>query len=88
MKPPTPQGFQFTLWAKNAIESYQYQPDASPLQIPILAFAGLDDPRVSRERVEGWALYTEAGFRSQFSPAIISSSRPADKKSFLLSLRR
>jgi surfactin synthase thioesterase subunit len=51
-----------------AIESYQYRPDAVPLQIPILAFAGLDDPRVSRERVEGCALHTEAGFMSQFFP--------------------
>jgi medium-chain acyl-[acyl-carrier-protein] hydrolase len=51
-----------------AIESYQYQPDASPLQIPILAFAGLDDPHVNRERVEGWALHTDAGFKSQYFP--------------------
>lgn len=51
-----------------AVANYQCQPVASPLQIPILAFAGLDDPRVARERVEAWALHTDAGFRSYYCP--------------------
>jgi medium-chain acyl-[acyl-carrier-protein] hydrolase len=51
-----------------AIENYQYQPEGSALQIPILAFAGLDDPRVTRERAEGWALHTDVGFKSHYFP--------------------
>jgi medium-chain acyl-[acyl-carrier-protein] hydrolase len=51
-----------------AIESYQYQPGVSPLQIPILALAGLGDPCVTREHVEGWTLHTDAGFKSQYFP--------------------
>jgi medium-chain acyl-[acyl-carrier-protein] hydrolase len=49
-----------------AMESYFYTPEKSPLNCPIVAFAGLDDPRVSRERVEGWGSHTSAGFRSQY----------------------
>ena len=51
-----------------AMESYVYNTDASPLRCPIVAFGGSDDPRVSRERVEGWALHTNVGFRSQYFP--------------------
>lgn len=51
-----------------AVESYEYSRDESPLHVPILAFAGLNDPRVSRERIEGWAIHTDAGFRSCYFP--------------------
>jgi surfactin synthase thioesterase subunit len=49
-----------------AIESYRYDPDKAPLHVPIVAFAGLDDPRVSQERVEAWAVHTDAGFKRQY----------------------
>lgn len=51
-----------------AIESYQFPPDEVPLHIPIVVFAGLNDRRVSHERIEGWALHTDAGFRSLYFP--------------------
>jgi medium-chain acyl-[acyl-carrier-protein] hydrolase len=51
-----------------AVESYQYQPDISALHLPVVALAGLDDPRVSRDRIEGWASQTDAGFRSHYFP--------------------
>lgn len=47
------------------IESYQYQSDA-PLNCPIVALSGLDDPRVSRERLEGWAMHTTNSFESRY----------------------
>jgi len=50
------------------IESYHYDSDGSPLNVPIRAYGGLDDPRVSRERLEGWASLTNAGFKSQYFP--------------------
>jgi medium-chain acyl-[acyl-carrier-protein] hydrolase len=49
-----------------AMESYVYTTDNSPLRCPIVAFGGLDDPRVGRERIEGWGLHTNSGFRSQY----------------------
>jgi medium-chain acyl-[acyl-carrier-protein] hydrolase len=51
-----------------AMESYIYTSDNSPLRCPIVAFGGLHDPRVSRERVEGWGSYTNARFSSQYFP--------------------
>jgi len=51
-----------------AIESYHYDSDGSPLNLPIRAYGGLDDPRVSRKRLEGWASLTNAGFKSQYFP--------------------
>jgi medium-chain acyl-[acyl-carrier-protein] hydrolase len=51
-----------------AIESYVYTSDEPPLNCPIVAFGGLDDPRVSRERIEGWALHTNSSFSSQYFP--------------------
>ena len=51
-----------------AVENYQYPSDGLPLNCPIVAFGGLDDPRVSQERLEGWAMHTNAGFKSQFFP--------------------
>jgi medium-chain acyl-[acyl-carrier-protein] hydrolase len=49
-----------------ALESYEYSPDSSLLHIPIVALAGLEDPRVSLERVQGWALHTDAGFTPHY----------------------
>jgi surfactin synthase thioesterase subunit len=51
-----------------ANETYHYISDESLLNLPIIAFGGQDDPRVSRERLEGWASLTSAGFKSQYFP--------------------
>ncbi|HUE99362.1 MAG TPA: alpha/beta fold hydrolase [Anaerolineales bacterium] len=51
-----------------AVESYAFLSDEAPLHCPIVAFGGLDDPRVSRERMEAWALHTDSGFVSQYFP--------------------
>lgn len=51
-----------------AIESYKYTPRETKLHFPILAFGGLDDPRVSRERLEGWDSLTTANFTSYYFP--------------------
>jgi surfactin synthase thioesterase subunit len=61
-----------------AIESYQYAPGKFPLNSPIIAFGGLDDPRVSREQLESWALHTNSGFKTQYFPGdhfFINSAR-------------
>lgn len=47
------------------VETYQYQADV-PLACPIVALGGLDDARVSREQLEGWAMHTNDSFESQF----------------------
>jgi medium-chain acyl-[acyl-carrier-protein] hydrolase len=47
------------------IETYQHVP-GKPLECPILAFSGLDDPRISREQLEVWALHTSAKFESKY----------------------
>jgi medium-chain acyl-[acyl-carrier-protein] hydrolase len=49
-----------------AIENYHYAPYELPLDIPIIAFGGLEDPRVSQEHLEGWALHTNSRFESQY----------------------
>ena len=46
-----------------AVETYQYISE-HPLEIPIIAIGGSHDPRVSRERLEGWLTQTSAGFQS------------------------
>jgi len=48
-----------------SIETYKYIHN-EPLTCPIVAFGGLDDERVSRERLEGWAVQTNAGFESKY----------------------
>lgn len=64
-----PEALELSLRALRAdfelIESYRYQMDA-PLDCPIVAFGGLDDPRLSRERIEKWAGQTASKFESQF----------------------
>lgn len=47
-----------------AVETHRHVED-EPLDVPIVAFGGLDDPRVSRERLEGWAWQTKS-FRSHY----------------------
>ena len=49
-----------------AIENYRYVPNEPPLHIPIIAFGGLDDRRVSREHLEGWAKHTNVRFGSRY----------------------
>jgi medium-chain acyl-[acyl-carrier-protein] hydrolase len=49
-----------------AIENYQYTSDEDRLPCPIVAFGGSDDPRVSRERLEGWAAHTNASFKLRY----------------------
>jgi medium-chain acyl-[acyl-carrier-protein] hydrolase len=49
------------------IERYEHKTDR-PLDVPIFALGGLDDHRINRERLEGWADYTSAGFRSTYFP--------------------
>lgn len=49
-----------------AIENYRYVPNEPPLYIPIIAFGGLDDRRVSREHLEGWAKYTNMRLNSRY----------------------
>jgi medium-chain acyl-[acyl-carrier-protein] hydrolase len=51
-----------------AIESYQYTPGKFTLDSPIIAFGGLDDPRLSREQLESWALHTNAAFKTHYFP--------------------
>lgn len=43
------------------LETYTYQPD-SPLNCPITAFGGLQDPDVSCEMLEAWKKQTSAAF--------------------------
>ncbi len=47
------------------IETYKYTPD-KPLDCPILAFGGLDDIRISRERLKGWDALTNAWFELRY----------------------
>lgn len=47
------------------IETYQHVP-GKPLECPVFAFGGHDDPRVSREQLEGWAMRTSAKFESKY----------------------
>ena len=49
-----------------AVENYRYVPNELPLNIPIIVFGGLDDPRVSREHLESWSMHTNTRFGSQY----------------------
>jgi surfactin synthase thioesterase subunit len=51
-----------------AVESYRYIPNVSLLDVPIVAYGGLEDSRVSRARLEGWASHTNSRFKSIFFP--------------------
>lgn len=48
-------------------ETYQFYPD-EPLRHPISALAGLDDPYVSREQMEGWREQTTGAFSVRMFP--------------------
>jgi medium-chain acyl-[acyl-carrier-protein] hydrolase len=63
-----------------AVESYAYDSNEPPFDCPIIAFGGLDDPRVSKERIEGWALHTNSNYKSQYLPGdhfFITTARDA-----------
>jgi len=49
-----------------AFESYQ--PNAHRLTCPIIALGGLNDPRVNRVQLEGWAFHTTSEFKAQYFP--------------------
>jgi medium-chain acyl-[acyl-carrier-protein] hydrolase len=51
-----------------AVEGYRYISNDPALDCAIVALGGLDDPRVSRERMEGWAQHTNMIFKSQHFP--------------------
>ena len=50
------------------VESYRYTPNKPPLDILIVAYGGLNDPRISREQLEGWATQTNSDFKSIYFP--------------------
>jgi medium-chain acyl-[acyl-carrier-protein] hydrolase len=61
------------------VENYAYSAD-TPLDCPIIAYSGLDDPRVNQEHIEGWVLHTNSKFKSQYFPGdhfFINSAREA-----------
>ncbi len=51
-----------------AVETYRFDLNDPPLDIPIIVFGGLHDARVNRERIEGWADQTTARFESHYFP--------------------
>lgn len=51
-----------------AVETYRFDSNEPPLDIPIIAFGGLNDERVNRERLEGWLLQTTSRFESHRFP--------------------
>jgi medium-chain acyl-[acyl-carrier-protein] hydrolase len=60
-------------------ENYAYLP-ADPLDCPITAFGGLQDPYVSRPELEAWQVHTRAAFRASFFPGdhfYLNAARPA-----------
>lgn len=51
-----------------AAENYIHSPAEPALDVPIAAFGGSADPRVSRERLEAWSFHTSSGFQAQYFP--------------------
>jgi len=49
------------------LETYRYEP-ASPLECPIAAFGGLQDPEVACETLEAWRQQTRSDFSLQMLP--------------------
>ena len=47
-----------------AIENYHFITRQSKLGMPIIAYGGLEDPRVSQEALEGWTSQTSSSFKS------------------------
>jgi medium-chain acyl-[acyl-carrier-protein] hydrolase len=50
-----------------AVETYHYR-HSDPLDCPILVLGGLEDPRVSRKRLEGWSRHTTSRFDARYFP--------------------
>lgn len=48
-------------------ETYAYRP-GEPLDLPISAFGGLEDPDVGRDDLQAWRDHTRAGFRLRMFP--------------------
>ena len=48
-------------------ETYVYTPDA-PLEMPLAAFGGLNDPFINRSELEAWSEHTNADFRLRMFP--------------------
>jgi medium-chain acyl-[acyl-carrier-protein] hydrolase len=48
-------------------ETYGFTEEA-PLDVPITAYGGLTDNKVTREDIEAWGRHTAAGFRVRFFP--------------------
>ena len=48
-------------------EAYDHTPEA-PLDLPLLAMGGTDDPEVSREGLEAWSAYTSGPFDLRIYP--------------------
>jgi medium-chain acyl-[acyl-carrier-protein] hydrolase len=46
-------------------ELYEHR-EEPPLDVPITAYGGLDDPRAEREQLEAWAQHTTGAFRARF----------------------
>ena len=51
-----------------AVETYRFKQGENPLGCSIIAFGGTEDPRVSRERLEGWTHQTSSRFESIYFP--------------------
>ena len=51
-----------------AAETYTPAPGGTKLNCPILALSGMDDQRISAERIEGWSSHTTAAFQSRYFP--------------------
>ena len=49
-----------------AIENYKYIADEHQLTCPIVAFGGVNDPRINREHLEGWSYQTNTSFKSHY----------------------
>jgi medium-chain acyl-[acyl-carrier-protein] hydrolase len=51
-----------------AVENYVYMSNTSSLRCPIFVFGGLEDPHVSRERLEAWDSHTGSSFKLKYFP--------------------
>jgi surfactin synthase thioesterase subunit len=60
------------------VETYTYVPE-SPLQFPITAFGGMQDPEVSREDLKAWREQTTSSFMLRMMPGdhfFLNTARP------------
>lgn len=59
-------------------ETYVHQPE-EPLDVPITAIGGTEDPKAGREEIEAWGLHTRAAFAARMIPGdhfFIHGSQP------------